>query len=79
MSLFSERVWKNTTPLRQKIHSMPFNAELASGTLSRDRFQYYIIQDLLISLSIRASWRWPLREAPIWSNCKPLRNRHWAL
>ncbi|MBM3637230.1 MAG: thiaminase II [Alphaproteobacteria bacterium] len=47
MSLFSERVWQSTTPLRHKIHSMPFNAELASGTLSRDRFQYYIIQDSL--------------------------------
>ena len=47
MTKFSERVWQSTTPLRQKIHAMPFNAELAAGTLSRERFQFYITQDSL--------------------------------
>jgi thiaminase/transcriptional activator TenA len=47
MALFSEQAWQQTAPLRGAIHTMPFNAELAAGTLSRARFQGYIIQDAL--------------------------------
>ncbi len=47
MTLFSERAWQQTAPLRAAIDALPFNVELAAGTLSRDRFQGYIIQDAL--------------------------------
>ncbi len=47
MATFSEQVWQSTAPLRAAIHAMPFNAELAAGTLSRERFQTYIVQDSL--------------------------------
>jgi thiaminase/transcriptional activator TenA len=47
VATFSEQVWQNTAPLRAAIHAMPFNAELAAGTLSRERFQTYIVQDSL--------------------------------
>ena len=47
MALFSEQAWQQTAPLRSAIHTLPFNTELAAGTLSRARFQGYIIQDAL--------------------------------
>ena len=47
MPLFSERAWQQTAPLRGAIHALPFNTELAAGTLERERFQGYIIQDAL--------------------------------
>lgn len=47
MALFSEHAWQRTAPLRAAIHALPFNTELAAGTLSRERFQGYIIQDAL--------------------------------
>ncbi len=47
MALFSEQAWQQTAPLRDAIHALPFNTELAAGTLSRKRFQGYIIQDAL--------------------------------
>lgn len=31
--------------LRQAIHDLPFNRELAGGSLRQDRFQHYLIQD----------------------------------
>jgi len=45
MPTFSASAWQNNLPLYEKILSMPFNAELAAGTLSLDRFRHYIIQD----------------------------------
>ncbi len=47
MALFSEHAWQQTAPLRGAIHALPFNTELAAGTLSRERFQGYIVQDAL--------------------------------
>jgi thiaminase (transcriptional activator TenA) len=47
MALFSDQAWQRTAPLRAAIHALPFNTELAAGTLSRKRFQGYIIQDAL--------------------------------
>jgi thiaminase (transcriptional activator TenA) len=47
MASFSELAWQQTSPLRAAIHAMPFNTELAAGTLGRDRFQFYIVQDAL--------------------------------
>lgn len=47
MPRFSEQAWQRTAPLRAAIDALPFNTELAAGTLGRDRFQGYVIQDAL--------------------------------
>ncbi|HTV45451.1 MAG TPA: thiaminase II [Stellaceae bacterium] len=47
MIRFSEEAWQRVTALRSAIHALPFNVELAAGTLARDRFQHYITQDAL--------------------------------
>ncbi len=47
MARFSERAWQQTAPLRASIHALPFNTELAAGSLSRERFQGYIVQDAI--------------------------------
>lgn len=45
MSSFTERVWQEVAPIRQAMLTMPFNAELCDGSLSRERFQFYLLQD----------------------------------
>jgi thiaminase (transcriptional activator TenA) len=47
MPRFSEMAWQRTASLRGAIHQLPFNTELAAGSLSRDRFQTYIFQDAI--------------------------------
>ena len=47
MTGFCDRAWQRTTTLRAAIDTLPFNRELAAGTLKRDRFQFYIAQDAL--------------------------------
>ena len=47
MIRFSDEARRQTAPLRQAIQALPFNAELAAGTLGRERFQHYITQDAL--------------------------------
>ncbi|HTI82169.1 MAG TPA: thiaminase II, partial [Acetobacteraceae bacterium] len=47
MTEFSSDAWQRTAHLRQMIDRLPFNTELAAGTLSRERFQGYIVQDAL--------------------------------
>ncbi len=47
MIRFSEEAWRRAALLRDAIHALPFNTELAAGSLSRDRFQTYIVQDAL--------------------------------
>ena len=42
---FSQTAWEQNTRVYEIIRTMPFNAELAAGTLSETRFQHYIIQD----------------------------------
>ena len=44
---FSETAWQRTARLRQAIHALPFNTELAEGSLSRERFQGYVVQDAI--------------------------------
>jgi thiaminase/transcriptional activator TenA len=44
---FSDETWQRTARLRDAIKRLPFNTELAAGSLARDRFQGYIIQDSL--------------------------------
>ncbi len=45
MTSFTETVWQEVAPIRQAMLSMPFNAELGDGSLSRERFQFYLLQD----------------------------------
>ena len=45
MTTFSSQAWQQNLPLYHAILAMPFNAELADGTLREDRFRHYIIQD----------------------------------
>lgn len=47
MQGFCDAVWDETAGLRRRIVDHPFNRELAAGTLSRDRFRFYMIQDAL--------------------------------
>jgi thiaminase (transcriptional activator TenA) len=45
MTGFCDHAWQRTTDLRAAIHGLPFNRELAAGTLDKVRFQFYIEQD----------------------------------
>lgn len=47
MARFSEEAWARTAGVRAAIQALPFNRELAAGTLARERFQTYILQDAL--------------------------------
>lgn len=42
---FSTAAWERNVSVYERIIAMPFNAELMAGTLSRQRFQHYIVQD----------------------------------
>jgi hypothetical protein len=44
-NLFSRQAWEENAQTYELILTMPFNAELAAGTLSEDRFKHYITQD----------------------------------
>jgi len=47
MASFCDHAWQRTTDLRAAIRALPFNRELAAGTLGQQRFQFYITQDAL--------------------------------
>ncbi|MSO90971.1 MAG: thiaminase II [Acetobacteraceae bacterium] len=47
MDGFSDNAWRRTASLRQAVNALPFNTELAAGTLSAGRFQFYVVQDAL--------------------------------
>jgi thiaminase (transcriptional activator TenA) len=47
MIRFSDEAWRRTVRLREAIHRLPFNTELAAGSLAPDRFRVYIVQDAL--------------------------------
>lgn len=42
---FSREAWQRNVAIYETIRTMPFNAELASGSLSETRFKHYITQD----------------------------------
>ncbi|WP_407306815.1 thiaminase II [Acinetobacter sp.] len=42
---FSQEVWQRNLALYQKTLALPFNQELAQGTLSKEVFSHYVIQD----------------------------------
>ena len=45
MTEFSTQAWQQNLPLYEAILDLPFNRELAAGTLDENRFRHYIIQD----------------------------------
>src|SRR5215472_10881426 len=47
MYSFVENAQKRTARLREAIQQLPFNRELAAGTLAPARFRRYIVQDAL--------------------------------
>src|SRR5215203_3943718 len=42
---YSGQAWARNADLYEAIRTMPFNAELAAGSLSEERFRHYITQD----------------------------------
>ena len=42
---FSQDAWQRIAPVYGAIVDLPFNRELAAGTLSRERFTFYMLQD----------------------------------
>ncbi len=42
---FSQAAWQGNLALYHDTLALPFNQELAAGTLSVERFHHYIIQD----------------------------------
>ena len=47
MTSFTEEIWTRTRDLRRAVDVLPFNRELAAGTLGRERFRFYMLQDKL--------------------------------
>src|SRR3954451_6761205 len=45
MTGFCHHAWQHTVNLQQAVLVHPFNEEVADGTLSRERFQFYLAQD----------------------------------
>ncbi|MFI9552118.1 TenA family protein [Nonomuraea endophytica] len=43
--MFTDDAWAQTADLLRAIHEHPFNTALGDGTLSRERFAFYIVQD----------------------------------
>jgi thiaminase (transcriptional activator TenA) len=44
---FTDELWAAATNLRAAVHAHPFNVELAAGTLPREAFAHYMVQDSL--------------------------------
>jgi thiaminase (transcriptional activator TenA) len=42
---FTSEIWSANAALYETIRTMPFNQQLADGTLSAERFRHYMIQD----------------------------------
>lgn len=42
---WSEQAWELVKPIYDKILTMPFNLELSDGTLSKEKFIFYLAQD----------------------------------
>ncbi|MEE4210060.1 MAG: thiaminase II [Parvularcula sp.] len=45
MNRFSQELWASSLPLFETTRDMPFNRELAEGSLSTEKFRHYMIQD----------------------------------
>lgn len=44
---FTDELWDAATNLREAVHAHPFNVKLAAGTLPREAFAHYMVQDSL--------------------------------
>lgn len=47
MTTFSSELWAGIDALMARILALPFNRELAAGTLAPERFRFYVMQDSL--------------------------------
>jgi thiaminase/transcriptional activator TenA len=64
---YSSQAWARNADLYEAIRTMPFNAELAAGTLSEERFRHYITQDAHYLVGFgRALALEPVRERVEW-------------
>ena len=54
MTGFSDRIWQRTTPLRDAIHALNFNTELAAGTLAARKIPVLYRAGCAVSRPIRA-------------------------
>jgi thiaminase/transcriptional activator TenA len=45
MAEFCAHAWEHTARLQEAMLALPFNAELAEGTLDPGRFRFYLVQD----------------------------------
>jgi thiaminase/transcriptional activator TenA len=77
MTGFSDEAWQRTAQLREAIHKLPFNTELAAGTLSRARFQAYIVQDALYLSQYSRALAIAAAKAPDAETLRPSRSRLW--
>ena len=57
---FSQEVWQRNLGLYQKTLALPFNQQLAQGTLSREAFSHYVIQDAHIYWPMAVHWPYVL-------------------
>ena len=61
---FSQAAWARNAALYETIRTMPFNAELAAGTLGRSRFTHYIVQDAHYLIGFGRALRLAAAKAP---------------
>jgi thiaminase/transcriptional activator TenA len=61
---FSAKAWQRIAPLYDSILALPFNQELAAGSLSRERFTFYILQDAIYLTSFARALAVTAARAP---------------
>lgn len=61
---FTDRVWSDIADLRAAIHALPFNREMIDGSLSRQRFQTYMVQDSLYLVAFSRALSLAAARAP---------------
>ena len=61
---FSAQAWQRIGPLYDSILTLPFNQELAAGTLSRERFTFYMLQDAIYLTSFARALAVTAARAP---------------
>jgi len=69
---FTDNLWQSTEDIYEKILSHPFNLELTAGTLSPDRFSYYVQQDELYIKAYARSLALVAAKAPDSDICNDL-------
>jgi thiaminase/transcriptional activator TenA len=61
---FSQAAWDACLGVRQAIHALPFNRELAAGTLPRPVFRHYMIQDAIYLVAYARTLALAAAKAP---------------